>query len=374
MTISATSEPFGTVNGGQPVQLVTLHDKDTGVTVKLTNYGATIVSFSTPDSLGLLGDVVLGYDKPIGYESDTCYFGPVVGRVANRINQGKFTIDGAVRQVTVNRPPHHLHGGAKGFSKKVWEVVKVDPKGAVCFGLTSADGDEGYPGTLLVDVTYILGKPAAGEFANSGFKPLNTLSIVYHASSIDSATPINLTNHSYFNLSAGAQHNIHGHHLHVNADSITAVTSELIPTGEIKPVKDTPFDLTEGPLGVNLGERFKATEMNGFDHNFVLNGFDKANNNKFGAPLRTAARLSDPGSGRALEVKTTSPGIQVYTGNFLSSVPGRNGAVYGKHGAVALETQHFPDSVNHANFPSTVCNAFENWDNVTSLTVGVLNK
>lgn len=365
MPITATSESFG------PAKLVTLSDSDTGVSVKISNYGATIVSIIVPDRNKNSGDIVLGYDTHEGYENGKFFLGAVCGRVANRIANGKFTLGKNTYNLSINRPPHHLHGGEKGFNTKLWEPIKIDSKGAVCFGLTSPDGEEGYPGTLAIDVTYILGKPT-GESSTSAFNALNSLTIIYHASSLDDATPINLTNHTYWNLSGGKSDTILNHKLYVNANSMTAVDDKLIPTGEFETLAGTPFDFNKSPLGIAIGERIESTPF-GYDHNYVLNEFDASKNNQESATPKLTARLSDPESGRALEIKTTSPGVQVYSGNFLNNVAGKAGKTYNKHAGICLETQHFPDSVNHSNFPSTIVQASESWDNKTIFTFGNLS-
>lgn len=319
---------FGTLPNGTAVDLYTLTNRN-GLVAKITNYGTIITELHVPDRRGRLGDVVLGFDNLGQYLQKHPYFGASVGRVANRIAKGRFTLDGKTYQLAINNGPNHLHGGLVGFDKKVW---KAEPQAdaAVKFSYTSPDGEEAYPGTLQVTVFMSLTDE-------------NELRIDYTATA-DQATPVNLTNHSYFNLLG--QGPILEHELLLAADYYTPVDAGLIPTGEIKTVKGTPLDFTTPrPIGSRIKQ--VGNEETGYDHNFVLNGGGKA--------LTLAARVSEPLSGRVLEVHTTQPGVQLYTANYLDgTLKGKNGISYGRQTAFCLETQHYPDSVNHPNFPSTI--------------------
>jgi len=278
--------------------------------------------------------VVLGFDNLAGYLGGHPYFGAATGRVANRIAKGKFTLDGKEYKLAVNNPPNSLHGGLKGFDKVVWKAEDASgPVGpAVRLGYLSPDGEEGYPGNLAVTVTYTVTQSAE-------------LKIDYTATT-DKATPVNLTNHTYFNLAGPASGTILGHELMLAADQYTPVDDTMIPTGEIRPVQGTPLDFTKpATFGARIDE-IKG-EPGGYDHNYVLRG----DHNK---PV-LAARVREPKSGRVLEMLTTEPGVQLYTANFLDgTLRGKGGVVYKKHQAFCLEAQHFPDAVHHASFPSTI--------------------
>jgi aldose 1-epimerase len=324
--VGITKKNFGSIDG-QDVSLYTLTN-ERGFEVAITNYGAAVVSLKTPDRLGSLGDVVLGFETLEDYVRNRRYFGGLIGRHANRIAGGKFSLNGTEYQLTQNNGANHLHGGAKGFDKRVWKVIDQSLDGAASLLLVyfSRDGEEGYPGNLKATVRYTL----SGD---------NELEIDYQATT-DRETIVNLTNHSYFNL-AGQGH-ILEHYLILNADSFTPVSGELIPTGEIKAVENTPMDFRAGKaIGSEIGFTM------GYDHNFVVNNYDKS--------LRFAARLYEPGSGRLLDIFTNQPGIQFYSGNFLDgSLIGKQGIAYDKYAGLCLEPQHFPDAPNHPNFPSTV--------------------
>jgi aldose 1-epimerase len=299
--------------------------------------GATITEILAPDRNGKLADVVLGFDNVAGYESkDNQYFGCTTGRVCNRIAKGQFTLDGQTYQLARNdNDVNHLHGGLKrNLDKLVWAGEKVvTPQGVgVRFKVVSPDGDEGYPGTLTVTVTYVL-------------SDLDALWIEYGAST-DKNTPVNLTNHSYFNLAGAGEPSVLDHELMVSADEYTPVDDTLIPTGKIESVAGTPLDFRQP---TKIGARIEAlvnTPTKGYDHNFVLT--------KRQEQATLAAKLKDPASGRVLTLYTTQPGLQVYSGNFLVSQPGKGGKLYPPRSAVCLETQHFPDSVNQPTFPSIV--------------------
>jgi aldose 1-epimerase len=312
---------------GQPVEAVTLINTH-GLRATVIAWGATLIELRVPDRAGKLADVTLGFDDPARYLESHPGFGNVVGRFANRIAHGKFPLDGK-EIVLAKRGKHHIHGGVNGFGQRLWRVEKADAN-AVRFAYTAADGEEGFPGKMSVAVTYTLTKQ-------------NELRLDYEATS-DKPTIVNLTNHAYFNL-AGAG-DILAHELRLHASRYTVPDRDLIPTGEIAPVKGTPLDFaTTKPIGRDL-EALKAEGLvNGFDHNYVI---DQA------APgaLTLAAELHDPASGRTMNVWTTEPGMQLYTGNYLKGIVGRDGANYGPHAGVCFETQHFPDSPNHPHFPS----------------------
>ena len=325
---SVQSSAFGKLPDGTAVDLYTLTNAN-GLVAKITSYGAIITELHVPDRQGVLGDVVLGFDNLDQYLKGHPYFGATVGRVANRIAKGRFTLDGKTYVLATKNGPNHLHGGLKGFDKMIW---KAEPQtgAAVKFTYTSPDGEEGYPGTLAVAVTMTL-------------RDVNDLRLDY-AATTDQPTPVNLTNHSYFNL-AGAGSALE-HEMMIAADCYTPSDSELIPTGEIKPVKGTPMDFTTPQ---RIGSRFAQLRTNplGYDDNYVLNAG--------GDVLALAARVCEARSGRVMEVHTTQPGVQFYTGNFLNgSLTGKRGVVYQQHCAFCLETQHFPDSVNQLKFPSVI--------------------
>jgi aldose 1-epimerase len=322
---------FGTLDEGTAIDLYTLKNAK-GITAKVITYGATLTELWIPDRSGKSGDVVLGFDNIQGYVGKHPWFGATVGRVANRIAKGKFTLDGKEYSLEINDPPNSLHSGAKDLSHVVWKAEPVHERNgaAVRFTYNSADGDEGYPGTLLVTVLYRL--------TNS-----NELQLEYTART-DKPTPVNLTNHSYFNLGGGSD--VLGQVLELNAESYTPVDATLIPTGEIRPVKGTPLDFTH-PVAIGAHIAEMAGNPGGYDHNFVLS--------MEGGKLKRAARVLDPASGRQMEVWTTEPGVQFYSGNFLDgTLTGKRGVVYGKHSGFCLETQHFPDAVHQPKFPSVI--------------------
>lgn len=329
------STPFGTMPDGRAVTLHTLKN-DRGMTVKITDYGATITELHVPDKAGQPGNVVLGFDNLQRYLQGHPFFGCVAGRFANRIAKGKFTLDGVEYTLAVNNGPNHLHGGNVGFDKKLWtsKAVKTSgPEVAVEMTHTSPDGEEGYPGNLAVTITYTL-------------TDKNELRIDYKATT-DKATPVNLTNHSYFNL-AGAG-DVLAHELFLDCDHYTPVDAGLIPTGEIAPVRGTALDFTTPTA---IGARADQTGLRppGYDHNFVINGGTNGR-------LNLAARVTEPTTGRVMEVHTTEPGVQLYTANHLSTenpIVGTGGVKYPRHGGFCLETQHYPDSINKPQFPSVV--------------------
>ncbi len=293
-----------------------------------------------PDRNGNLGDIALGYDSLEGYLEATPYFGAIIGRYGNRIGEGQFTLDGETYQLATNDGPNHLHGGVQGFDKVVWDAKPVEAADGVALEFTyiSPDGEEGYPGALDAKVTYTLTND-------------NRLIFDYEATT-DAPTPVNLTQHTYFNLAGHGGGDILGHEVMINADTFTPVSQTLIPTGELRPVEGTPFDFRTPTA---IGERIDADNEQirfgpGYDHNFVLND-DAAS---VDAPV-LAARVYEPNSGRVMEVLTTEPGLQFYSGNFLDgSITGKDGVTYERRSGFCMETQHFPDSPNKPDFPSTI--------------------
>ncbi len=322
-----SKENFGVTNG-QEVFLFTL--QNTSITVKIINYGGIVTSILTPDSEGKIEDIVLGFDKLDPYVSGHPYFGAIVGRYGNRIAKGRFTLDGQTYQLSINNGENHLHGGSTGFDKVVWEATEfiTDESVGVELKYHSADGEEGYPGNMEVRIIYSLNNA-------------NELKIEYFATT-SKATPVNLTHHSYFNLKGAGNGDVLDHLLKIDAGKYTEVDETLIPTGELKDVSNTPFDFRKRkPIGSDISE----TE-GGYDHNFVLN--NQGN-------LSKVVEVLEPASGRKMEVYTSEPGLQFYSGNFLDgSITGKNQKKYHKHYGFCLETQHYPDSPNHPEFPSTI--------------------
>ena len=332
LSMSVTRAPFGALPDGTPVDIYTLTNKH-GLEARVMTYGAILVSLRLPDRAGRFDDVTLGFDDLAGYLGGHPYFGATIGRYGNRIAKGKFTLDGVTYTLARNNNGNSLHGGLRGFDKVVWKAEPAPAFDAVGVKLTyfSKDGEEGYPGNLAVTVVFSL--------TNA-----DELRISYEATT-DKKTPVNLTNHTYWNLGGQGRCDILGHVLELEADKFTAVDSaaNLIPTGEIEDVRGTPLDFTAPHA---IGERIGRVE-GGYDHNFVLKSG--------GGRMAPAARVFEPGSGRVLEISTDQPGIQFYSGNFLDgTVKGKGGLAYGKHFGFCLETQHFPDSPNHPNFPSTI--------------------
>ena len=328
---SVEKSVFGKLDDGTTIDLYTLKNS-TGATAKIITYGATLMELWVPDRGGKEGDVVLGFDNLKDYEGPHPHFGGIIGRVANRIANGKFTLEGKQYTLAINNPPNTLHGGNVSFDHRVWKAEAVSDVRVASVKLTylSPDGEEGFPGNLSVTVVYSL-------------VDNNALKIEYRATT-DKPTILNLTNHSYFNFSGGGD--VLKDILTINADSYTPVDSTMIPTGEIKPVKDTPLDFTKPTaIGARIGAL--KPDPGGYDHNFVLNGQS--------GELRFAARVSDPSNGRQMEVWTTEPGVQFYSAIHLDGkIVGKRGVAYPAFGAICLETEHFPDSINHPNFPSTV--------------------
>jgi aldose 1-epimerase len=324
---------FGKTDDGTAIDLYVLTN-DKGMTAKVMTYGAILTELDVPDKAGKTADVVLGFDDLKGYLGEHPYFGANVGRVANRIAKGKFTLDGKEYTLATNNGPNHLHGGKKGFDKVVWKAEDASSKNGpgVMFTYVSKDGEEGYPGTLTAKVTYTLTADA--------------LVIEYDATT-DKATPVNLAHHSYFNLAGNGKGTILDHEITINADRYTPTDATLIPTGKLESVERTPLDFRKLTA---IGKRIKEIKADpvGYDHNFVLNVGD-------GKGLHPAAKVREPKSGRVLEVLTTQPGVQFYTGNFLDGkLKGKGGVAYPQYGGFCLEAQHFPDSVNHPEFPSVI--------------------
>ena len=327
--------PFGKLANGTMVDLYTLTNSKK-MQVQITNYGGVVVSLTTPDRQGAMADIVLGYDSPQGYEQDTSYFGALIGRYANRIARGRFKLNGVDYQLAQNNGVNHLHGGVRGFNKALWQARESRRSDGVALELSyvSKDGEEGYPGKITVTVTYVLTNE-------------NELRVEYSATT-DKDTIINLTHHSYFNLKGAGSGDIRNHEIRINADAFTPVDATLIPTGEFRAVKGSPLNFTSSTA---VGSRIDISDDQlilgkGYDHNFILN--------KKGGELSLAASVYEPTSGRTVEMWTTEPGMQFYTGNFLNNVSGKQGKVYKHRGGFCLEAQHFPDSPNQPEFPSTL--------------------
>jgi len=326
---------FGKSSDGKDVYIYTLRNAN-GMEARIITYGAILVSLKAPDKSGKLDDIVLGYDSLSQYIANSPYFGAIVGRYGNRIGKARFSLNGHEYTLAENNGPNSLHGGNKGFDKVVWNVNDADSKEGRSLALTylSKDGEEGYPGNLSVEVIYTLNDS-------------NELRIDYRATT-DKPTVVNLTHHSYFNLAGAGNGDILSHVLYIDADRFTPVDSTLIPTGELKPVKGTPLDFTKPvAIGARIDENNQQLKYGGgYDFNWVLNKKDSR--------LDLAARVEEKASGRAMEVYTTEPGLQFYSGNFLDgTITGKGGKKYGHRSGFCLETQHFPDSPNKANFPST---------------------
>ena len=334
--VAVSVSEFGALPDGRTAELYTLRNGK-GMEVSITNFGGIVTLLTAPDRKGEYGDVVLGFDTLDGYLAGHPYFGAIIGRYGNRIGKGTFTLDGTQYTLATNNISNHLHGGIVGFDKVVWNAEAGEtPSGPqLLLRYTSADGEEGYPGSLEVTVTYILTSD-------------NELRIDYHATT-DKPTPVNLTNHSYFNLAGQGNGDILGHLIQIDADRFTPVDDGLIPTGERRPVDGTPMDFR---TPVAIGKRIDGEDEQlrfglGYDHNWVLN--------HAASRLTLAARVVEPTTGRVLEVLTEEPGVQFYTGNFLDgSLTGKEGKVYERRNGFCVETQHFPDSPNKPDFPSTV--------------------
>lgn len=330
--MNVTRQPFGTLPDGTAVDIYTLTNKN-GLKARITTYGGTLVSLEAPDRNGKLADILLGHDALDGYLSRKTnpYFGTLVGRFANRIGGAAFTLDGVKYQLARNDGENTLHGGLKGLDAVIWKAEPVStPEGpGLKLAYTSPDGDEGYPGSLACTVVYTL-------------TDQDELKIAYEATT-DKATPVNLTNHAYFNLAGQGEGDILGHELMLNANRYLEATAALIPTGRVLEVKGTPYDFTTPKL---IGAEIAATGT-GYDNAFVLRGQ--------AGEMKLAARVYEPSSGRVMEISTTEPSIQFYTSNFLDgTISGKGGMIYKKHFGFCLETQHYPDSPNQPEFPSTI--------------------
>jgi aldose 1-epimerase len=350
---TVTVAPFGRTPDGQAVELYTLTNAR-GMQVRAISYGAIIQAIRVPDRAGHLADVTLGFDSLPGYLTDSPYFGAVVGRYANRIARGRFTLAGRTYRLAVNNGPNSLHGGLKGYDKVVWGTRtfhRGDTVG-VRFEHTSPDGDEGYPGTVRVSVSYSL-------------TPGNELMVEYRAKT-DRPTPINLSQHSYFNLVGEGSGTILEHVLTIRADRYTPVDTTLIPTGELAGVAGTPFDFrTPTPIGARIEQPDPQLQRGkGYDHNFVLT--------RGGPGLVRAVHVLEPTTGRTLDISTTEPGLQFYSGNFLDgTIKGKGGHVYGHRSGLVLETQHFPDSPNQPQFPTTILQPGREYRSRTVFAFGV---
>lgn len=350
------AKPFGKTADGTPVEVFTLTNRH-GVKLRAMTYGAIVLGLETPDREGKLADIVLGYNTLDEYIKDTPYFGAVVGRYGNRIAHGKFTLDGKDYTLATNNDPGgikcSLHGGNKGFDKVVWRgqgVIKDGVPG-VEFSYKSRDGEEGYPGNLAVSVTYLLTDDNEWR--------------IHYSATTDQATPINVTQHSYFNLKGEGNGDILGHELTIKGSKFTPVNTGLIPTGDLRPVKGTPFDFTTAR---RIGERVDAQDeqlgfAGGYDHNWVLDNRDGS--------LALAATVHEPTTGRVLEVFTTEPGLQFYCGNFLDGkLTGKSGKPYEFRNGFCLETQHYPDSPNQPSFPDTILRPGETFKSTTVYKFG----
>jgi aldose 1-epimerase len=348
---TTTRADFGKTRDGVSVSIYTLTNQN-GVTARITNYGGIVVSLQTPDRNGRMADIVLGFDALDGYLTHPgTFFGALVGRYANRIGHARFLLEGREYRLEKNDGDNSLHGGSRGFDKRVWTPREL-PDGGLELTYLSKDGEDGYPGNLTATAVYHL-------------SDANELRIDYSATT-DKDTVVNLTNHSYFNLKGAGSGDILGHRLLLNADRFTPVDAGLIPTGELRSVHGTPLDFRKS---TEIGARIEAADeqlklAKGYDHNWVLNGN--------GAGLNLAARVEEPSTGRTLEVLTTQPGVQFYTGNFLDgSIRGKGGKAYGRRSGFCLETQHFPDSPNRPAFPSTELKPGQRFQSTTVFRFGV---
>ena len=346
---SIVKTSFGQTPDGTAVDLYTMTNP-AGASVAISTYGGTVQALNVKDKAGKLGDVVIGFDNLAGYLGEHPYFGALIGRYGNRIAKGKFSLNGKDYKLAINNGPNALHGGLKGFSRQVWQAKEVG-ENALELTYVSKDGEEGYPGKLTATVLYTL-------------TPANELRIDYSAAA-DADTVANLTNHSYFNL-GGLEKNL-THRIEIYADRFTPVDAGLIPTGELRPVKGTPFDFTTAHA---IGDRIDAVDEQikrggGYDHNFVFTKHD--------GQLNLVAKVSEPTSGRVMEVLTTEPGVQFYTGNFLDgTLKGKGGRMIQRRAALCLETQHFPDSPNQPQFPTTMIRAGEVRKSTTVYRFGVM--
>ena len=346
-SIMIEKEPFGLTNEGKQVDLFKISHQD-GMIVTIINYGAIVTSLFVPDKEGVLADIVLGYETLKEYVEDRSYFGATVGRIGNRVADGKFVLDGVEYELARNDGENHLHGGIKGFNKRIWAPEIIDHRGIPTLKMTylSKDGEEGYPGNLRISVSYSLTN-------DNGLK-------IDYAAETDKLTILNPTHHSYFNLSGAGNGEILDHVLTINADTFTPVREGLIPIGEIRDVTGTPLDFRNPKA---IGERINANDEQitlglGYDHNWVLNNWDSS--------LNLAVTLYDSRSGRFMEVFTTEPGMQFYSGNFLDgSITGKEGKIYHHRSALCLEADHFPDSPNQPDFPPVTLGPGETYEQTT---------
>ena len=355
-TAGVTESSFGALEDGTPVKLFSLTNAH-GMEVRAITYGAILVSVKVPDRQGRFDDIVLGHETIDGYVHRSRFFGAAVGRYGNRIGGAQFTLDGTTYTLAKNNGPNHLHGGVKGFDKVVWDGAPIkDPRGpSIVLTRTSPDGEEGYPGTLAVRITYTVTD--------------NNELVIDYVATTDKPTVVNLTNHSYFNLAGEGKGDVLGHLVTIDADSYTPVDAGQIPTGEIAPVAGTPFDFRKAAsIGSRIdGDHEQLRIGGGYDHNFVLR--------RQGTGLVHAVRVVDPASGRMLDVSTTEPGVQFYTANKLDgSITGKSGHVYARRTAFCLETQHFPDSPNKPTFPSTTLRPPAELRSRTVFKAGTLNR
>lgn len=336
-----TRQAFGKLPDGSAIDLYTLSNGK-GMEARIMTYGATVVSLTAPDKAGHYADIVLGMDNLEGYLKGVPYFGALIGRYGNRIGHAQFTLEGKTYHLPKNDGDNTLHGGTRGFDKRVWTAREAGE--GVEFTYVSKDGEEGFPGTLTAKVVYTV-------------TPNNELRIEYTATT-DKPTVVNLTNHSYFNLAGQGEGDILQHQVTIHGDRFTPVDAGLIPTGELKPVKGTPFDFTKATaIGARIGQNDEQLKFGkGYDHNWVLNG----------SGMKTAAEVYDPKTGRVMDVVTDQPGLQFYTGNFLDgTIRGKGGKVYGHRAAFCMETQHYPDSPNKPSFPTTELKPGQTYHTVT---------
>ena len=341
-------EAFGVTKDGTPVERYTMVNSH-GMEVRAMTYGGIITNLRVADKSGKFDDVVLGFDDFAGYLNNKPYFGAIIGRYANRIAKGKFTLDGKEYTLAINNGPNSLHGGLKGFDKVVWHAEPFEKPGSlgIVFTYLSKDGEEGYPGNLNTKVTYTL-------------TDNNELIFDYEATT-DKATPVNLTQHTYFNLAGDGHGDILGHVLRMSALRFTPVDKDLIPTGELRSVDGTPLDFAQQtPIGLHINDKDEQLVLaGGYDHNFVIDRTTEG--------MALTARVEEPTTGRVMEVYTTEPAVQFYTGNFLDgTITGKHGHVYSKRTGFTLETQHYPDSPNHPEFPSTILRPGQTFHSRTS--------
>ena len=351
--VQVSSSPWGHTNEGT-VEIYKLTNAH-GVEARFITYGATLVSLTAPDRSGKLANIVLGFDSLEKYvAAGVPYYGATVGRYANRIAKARFALDGKTYQLAANDGPNTLHGGKRGFDKRIWQAAEIPAAqgGGVRMTLVSADGDEGYPGEVTAQVVYKLDDH-------------DNLEIDYHVTTT-APTPVNLANHAYFNLTGDPANTVLDHVVTINADRFTPVDATLIPTGELRPVAGTPFDFrTPHAVGARIGADDEQLRLGrGYDHNWVLN--------TAGAGMTLAATVTEPRSGRSLEVRTTQPGVQFYTGNFMDGKPSGVGSVYAYRTGLCFETQHFPDSPNHPAFPSTILRPGQVYSQKTILALRVV--